>query len=255
MEIDGQAAIVSGGASGLGLATAQHLRACGARVAVFDRDREALARLAKVRPDIMGVACDVAHEDALAGALAEAHDRQGPARIVVACAGIAGAARLVTREGPMPMSNFLQIMNDNLLSTFNLLRLAADEMSTLEPMGRDGERGIIILTSSIAAYDGQIGQVAYAATKGAIAAMTLPAARELAQFGIRVLSFAPGLFDTPLLDSLTLETRHALAAAMPFPRRLGRPDEFADLVMHCIGNVALNGEVIRLDGALRLPMR
>ncbi|OBS10674.1 SDR family NAD(P)-dependent oxidoreductase [Acidihalobacter prosperus] len=246
---------MSGGASGLGFATARRLHEAGARVAVLDRDAEAVARVLREWPDILALTCDVAREDALAEALTKVYERQGRARIAVACAGVAGARRLVSREGPMPMTDFLQILHDNLFSSFNLLRLVASDMSTLKPLGRDGERGVAIMTSSIAAFDGQIGQIAYAAAKGAVAAMTLPAARELAQFGVRVLALAPGLFDTPLLDNLPSETRAALAQAMPFPRRLGDPDEFADLVLHCIGNVALNGEVIRLDGALRLPAR
>jgi NAD(P)-dependent dehydrogenase (short-subunit alcohol dehydrogenase family) len=178
----------------------------------------------------------------------------GPARIVVHCAGIGGAKRIVGRDGPMPLGDFERTVRVNLVGTFNVLRVSAAEMSKAEPLA-DGERGVFVATASVAAYDGQIGQAAYAASKGGIVALTLPAARELAQFGVRVVTIAPGLFLTPLLAELPAEAQQSLAASIPFPKRLGDPDEFARLALAIVDNPTLNGEVIRLDGALRMAPR
>src|SRR5579859_1250444 len=242
MQLKDQAAIVTGGASGLGAATARRLAGQGARVAVCDLN----AKLAEtVAGEIGGVAviCDVAD-----AASAKAH---GPARVLVNCAGIGVAKRVIGRDGPMPLAEFDKVIRVNLIGSFNMLRLATAEMSKLEPHST-GERGVVISTASIAAFDGQIGQSAYSASKGGIVAMTLPIARELAQFGIRVLTIAPGLFLTPLLLGLPQEAQDSLAAAVPFPRRLGDPSEFASLAMHMIDNPYLNGEVVRLDASLRM---
>ena len=253
MQMDGQAALVTGGGSGLGAATAAMLAEAGCRVAVLDRDA---ARAEDVAGRIGGLAvvCDVTDEAGAAGAVATAAARHGAARILVNCAGIGTAARIVGREGAMPLAAFERVIRVNLIGTFNLLRLAAAGMSTLDPLA-DGERGVIVNTASIAAYDGQIGQAAYAASKGGIVALTLPAARELARFGVRVLTIAPGLFATPLLAELPAEVQRSLGEAVPFPARLGQPAEFAALVRTCVENPFLNGETIRLDGALRMAPR
>jgi NAD(P)-dependent dehydrogenase (short-subunit alcohol dehydrogenase family) len=250
MELKGQAALVTGGASGLGAATAELLAEQGARVAILDRNAEAAEAKAK---EIGGLAitCDVADADAGAAAVAKASAAHGPARILVNCAGVGDAKRIVGRDGASPLAAFERVVRVNLIGSFNMLRLAAAEMSKL-PELEDGERGVIINTASVAAFDGQIGQAAYSASKGGIAAMTLPAARELAQFGIRVLTIAPGLFLTPLLQSLPEDIQQSLAASIPFPKRLGKPSEYAELAVQCITNQSLNGEVIRLDGALRM---
>ena len=253
MQLNGQAALVTGGASGLGAATAKMLAEAGARVAVLDINGEAAAaRGAEIGG--VGLACDVADADAAAVAIAQAAKAHGPARILVNCAGIGVAKRIIGRDGAMPIGDFERVIRVNLIGTFNMMRLAAAEMSKLEPLA-DGERGVIVSTASVAAYDGQIGQAAYSASKGGIAALTLPAARELAQFGIRVMTIAPGLFLTPLLANLPEDIQKSLADAIPFPKRLGKASEFAELVLSCVTNLSLNGEVIRLDGALRLPPR
>jgi NAD(P)-dependent dehydrogenase (short-subunit alcohol dehydrogenase family) len=253
MQLAGHAALVTGGGSGLGAATAERLAKAGCRVAVLDRDA---ARAHDVATRIGGeaIVCDVADAVSAESAVAEAARRQGAARILVNCAGIGTAARVVGREGAMPLADFERVIRVNLIGTFNLLRLAATAMSTLAAL-EGGERGVIINTASIAAYDGQIGQTAYAASKGGIVSLTLPAARELARFGIRVLTIAPGLFATPLVAELPEEVRTSLAASIPFPPRLGAPEEFAALVLACIENPFLNGETIRLDGALRMAPR
>jgi NAD(P)-dependent dehydrogenase (short-subunit alcohol dehydrogenase family) len=250
MELKGQAALVTGGASGLGAATAELLAERGVRVAILDRNAEAAEAKAKEIGGL-GIPCDVADADAGAAAAAKASAAHGPARILVNCAGIGDAKRIVGRDGASPLAAFERVVRVNLIGTFNMLRLAAAEMSKL-PELEDGERGVIINTASVAAFDGQIGQAAYSASKGGIAAMTLPAARELAQFGIRVLTIAPGLFLTPLLQSLPEDIQQSLAASIPFPKRLGKPSEYAELAAQCITNQSLNGEVIRLDGALRM---
>ena len=253
MQLKDQAAIVTGGAAGLGAATARRLAAQGAKVAVCDLN----AKLAEtVAAEIGGVAviCDVSDAASAEAAVVAAARAHGPARVLVNCAGIGAAKRVVGREGPMPLADFNRIIQVNLIGSFNMLRLATTEMSKLEPLA-GGERGVVISTASVAAYDGQIGQSAYSASKGGIVAMTLPIARELAQFGIRVLAIAPGLFLTPLLGGLPQEAQDSLSAAIPFPRRLGHADEFASLAMHMIDNPYLNGEVVRLDASLRMAPR
>lgn len=253
MRIEGLAALVTGGASGLGAATAAALAAQGAKVAVLDLDRE---RGETVAHSIGGIfaPCDVADEASATAAIAKAEAAHGVARILVSCAGIGTAARVVGREGAMPLAAFERIIRVNLIGTFNVMRLAAVPMSLAEPLP-DGGRGVIVSTASVAAFEGQIGQAAYAASKGGVAALTLPVARELARFGIRVVTIAPGLFATPLLGELPEEAQAALATAVPYPSRLGRPEEFAQMVLSVVGNDYLNGEVIRLDGALRMPPR
>jgi NAD(P)-dependent dehydrogenase (short-subunit alcohol dehydrogenase family) len=253
MHINGHAALVTGGASGLGLATAKALAAAGAKVAVLDIDAEQ-AKRAGADAKLLPVACDVADAASAEAAIKTAADAHGPARILVNCAGIGVAKRIVGREGPMALADFERVIRVNLIGSFNMMRLAAHAMSQLAEL-EDGERGIIISTASAAAFEGQVGQAAYSASKGGIVSMTLPAARELAQFGIRVMALAPGLFLTPLLYNLPKPVQESLAASIPFPRRLGKPEEFAALVLACVTNPALNGEVIRIDGALRLPPR
>ncbi|HLJ00040.1 MAG TPA: SDR family NAD(P)-dependent oxidoreductase [Bradyrhizobium sp.] len=250
MQLKGQVAIVTGGASGLGAATARRLAKAGAKVAVCDLNAE-LAKAVAAEIGGVAIACDVAEAASAEAAVVTAAKAHGPARILINCAGIGVAKRVIGREGPMALADFDRVIRINLIGSFNMLRLAAAEMSKLEPLS-SGERGVVISTASIAAYDGQIGQAAYAASKGGIVAMTLPIARECAQFGIRVLAIAPGLFLTPLLASLPQEAQDSLAAAIPFPRRLGDPNEFASLVMQMIDNAYLNGEVVRLDASLRM---
>ncbi len=250
MNLKDQAAIVTGGASGLGAATARRLAKEGARVAVCDLNTKLAETVAK---EIGGVAitCDVADSASAEAAVAAAAKAHGPARVLINCAGIGVAKRVVGREGPMALADFERVIRVNLIGSFNMLRLAAAEMSKLEPLA-NGERGVVVSTASVAAFDGQIGQSAYSASKGGIVSMTLPIARELAQFGIRVLAIAPGLFLTPLLAMLPQEAQDSLAASIPFPRRLGDPSEFASLVMQMIDNPYLNGEVVRLDASLRM---
>jgi NAD(P)-dependent dehydrogenase (short-subunit alcohol dehydrogenase family) len=253
MQLKDQAAIVTGGASGLGAATARRLASLGAKVAVFDLN----TKLAEtVAAEIKGVAvtCNVSDAASAEAAVAAAEKAHGPARVLVNCAGIGVAKRVIGKEGPMPFADFDRVIQVNLNGTFNMIRVATTAMSKLEPLAT-GERGVVVNTASVAAYDGQIGQAAYSASKGGIVGMTLPIARELAQFGIRVLTIAPGLFLTPLLANLPQEAQDSLAAAIPFPRRLGQADEFASLAAHMIDNPYLNGEVVRLDGALRMAPR
>jgi NAD(P)-dependent dehydrogenase (short-subunit alcohol dehydrogenase family) len=254
MQVQGQAALVTGGASGLGAETARQLARAGARVAILDLNMEAAEALAK-EIGALAVRCDISSEASMEEALATARAAHGPARILVNCAGIGGAKRLVGKDGKaMPLADFSRIVNVNLVGTFNAIRLAAADMLALEPL-EDNERGVIVCTSSVAAFDGQVGQAAYAASKGGITALTLPLARDLAQFGVRVMTIAPGLFMTPLLFQLPEEVQQSLGASIPFPKRLGKATEFAGLALHIVGNLSLNGEVIRLDGALRLPPR
>jgi len=250
MDPRNHAAVVTGGASGLGEETAIRLARAGAKVAVFDLNGEAARKAASTIGGI-GIECDVSDPDSTTTAFKQAREKHGPTRIVVNCAGIGTAKRIVGRDGPMPLNEFQQVISVNLIGTFNVMRLAAAEMTTLDTLD-DNERGVIISTASIAAFEGQIGQAAYAASKGGVVALTVPAAREFAQFGIRVMAIAPGLFGTPMLRGLPREAQESLAASIPFPRHLGRPAQYADLVLHCIQNTYLNGEVIRLDGALRL---
>ncbi|HEX3548735.1 MAG TPA: SDR family NAD(P)-dependent oxidoreductase [Candidatus Elarobacter sp.] len=253
MNVAGTTAIVTGGASGLGAATARRLASLGARVGVLDRDAE---RAHAVAAEIGGVAaqCDVSDAGGVAAALETLREAHGVARILVNCAGIGTARRMIGRDGPMPLEEFERVIRVNLIGTFNVTRLAAAPMTALEPLA-DGERGVVIMTASVAAYEGQIGQAAYAASKGGIVALTLPLARELAQFGVRVMTIAPGLFETPLLGELPPETQASLGASIPFPKRLGSADEYAQLAIACCENPFLNGETIRLDGALRMAPR
>jgi NAD(P)-dependent dehydrogenase (short-subunit alcohol dehydrogenase family) len=255
MHPKGHAALVTGGGSGLGRATAEKLASLGAKVAVLDINFDAAqATAAKIGGIAIAIACDVADADQTAAAVAQARDRQGPARILINCAGIGPAKRVVGRDGPQPLDDFIRVINVNLVGTFNAMRLAAHVMSTLDPL-EDGERGVIVSTASVAAYDGQIGQAAYSASKGGVVAMMLPVARELAQFGIRICAIAPGIFGTPMVTGMPDEVQKSLAAAIPFPKMLGRPDQYADLALHIIENRYLNGEVIRLDGAIRMAPR
>ena len=253
MDVTGQAAVVTGGGSGLGAATAAHLARAGARVAVLDIN---LAAAQAVAAEIGGVAvaCNVADADGAAAALATARDAHGAARILVNCAGVGPAKRIVGRDGPMPLADYERVIRINLIGTFNMLRLAAADMAKLDPLA-DGERGVIVSTASVAAFEGQVGQAAYASSKGGVVSLTLPAARELAQFNIRVNAIAPGIFLTPMLQGLPQETQTSLGAAVPFPKRLGDPAEYADLVLTIVRSGYLNGEVIRLDGALRMQPR
>jgi NAD(P)-dependent dehydrogenase (short-subunit alcohol dehydrogenase family) len=253
MDITGHAAIVTGAASGLGAATASDLARAGAQVACLDVNLDA-ARAVAAKIGGEAVQCDVTDAGQAATALAQARSRHGPARILINCAGVGPARRIVGRDGPMPLDEFARVININLIGTFNMMRLVAADMQGLSPLA-DGERGVIILTASVAAFEGQIGQAAYSASKGGVAALTLPAAREFAQFGIRVNAIAPGIFHTPMLMALSEEARASLAAAVPFPKLLGRPDQYASLVHHIIENAYINGEVIRLDGALRMAPR
>lgn len=252
MKLNGQSAIVTGGASGLGAETARALGHAGVKVAVLDLNIEKAREVAQAAGGI-AVQCDVADAASAAAAIRAASERNGPARILVNCAGIAPAKRIVGREGPMPLDDFNRVIQVNLIGTFNMMRLAAAEMAKLDPV--EDQRGVIVSTASVAAYEGQIGQAAYSASKGGIASLTLPAARELAQFGIRVLAIAPGIFLTPLLQGMPEEVQKSLGASVPFPKRLGQPSEYAALVQHCIENAYLNGEVIRIDGALRMAPR
>ena len=256
MRIEGTAALVVGGASGLGEATARALHERGAHVVVVDLDAARGEALATVLGERAGfVAADVTDAAQLQGAVEAAAALPGGLRISVCCAGIGHAERLARSRGPHGLESFERVLRVNVVGTFNALRLASMAMLANEPQGEDGERGVCVNTASIAAFDGQIGQVAYAASKAAVAAMTLPAARELASSGIRVCTIAPGLFDTPLLAALPVEAREQLAASMPFPQRLGRPPEFARLACEIVANAMLNGEVVRLDGALRMGPR
>ncbi len=251
MDPKGCAAIVTGGASGLGAATARALARAGAKVAVLDLNKDDAETVAR---EIGGVAlaCDVADAKSAEAAVAGAHQALGPIRINVNCAGVWAAARTVGRDGPHALDKFARVVGVNLIGTFNVLRLAAAAMSAAEPLA-GGERGVIVNTSSIAAFEGQLGQAAYAASKGGIAALTLPVARDLAKSGIRVVGIAPGLFATPMMFGLPEDAQKALGDSVPFPSRLGDPAEFAALVLHIVGNPMLNGTNIRLDGALRLP--
>ncbi len=252
MKLDGAVALVSGGASGLGAATATRLAAEGARVVVADLDSAGAVRVSEAIGGVP-VRVDVTDEGSAEHAVAEAV-KLGRLGVVVNCAGIAPPTKLVGREGPKPLISFAKVIDVNLLGTINVLRCAVAAMLENEPDSQ-GERGVCVNTASIAAYEGQIGQVAYAASKAAVAGMTLPLARELAADGIRVVSIAPGLFDTPMMEGLPEAARRSLSGTVPFPQRLGGPAEYADLVEHIATNVMLNGEVIRIDGALRLAAR
>ncbi len=252
MDINGQAAIVTGAGSGLGAATAIRLARAGAKVAILDVNIDGATATAAATGGL-AIRCDVADAASAEQAIAEAAAAHGPARVLVNCAGIGPAKRIVGRDGPQPLADFERVIKINLIGTFNMLRLAAAGMQALDPIG--GERGVIISTASVAAYEGQIGQAAYASSKGGVAALTMPASRELAQFGIRVMTIAPGIFMTPMLSALPQDAQDSLGASVPFPKRLGQPGEFAELVSFIVRNGYLNGEVIRLDGALRMAPR
>ena len=251
MNMMGLGAIVTGGGSGLGEASAVRLANAGAKVAIIDMNAAAAERVA-ARIGGLALPGDVTDEATMIAALEQAQAAHGPCRALVNCAGIGVAKRVVGRDGPMPLAEFTRVIHVNLIGTFNMMRLAGAQMSKAAPL-EDGERGVIISTASVAAFEGQIGQAAYAASKGGITALTLPVAREFAAFGIRVLTIAPGLFHTPLLSALPEEAQKSLGESIPYPRRLGAPEEFASLMAHMVENRFLNGEVVRLDGALRLP--
>ena len=254
MQIKGQAALVTGGGSGLGEATARELARLGAKVAVLDVN---LDNAKKVAADIGGIAlqADVTSGPSMEAALAEAAAAHGPARILMQIAGIGTAKRVIGKDGnAASLEDFAKVVNVNLIGTYNAARLFAAACAKLEPM-EDGERGAMVFTASVAAFDGQVGQQAYSASKGGVVGMTLPMARDLAQHGIRVCTIAPGLFSTPLMRTLPEPVQQSLAASIPFPSRLGKPEEFAELACHIVSNGHLNGEVIRLDGALRMAPR
>ena len=251
MDLNGVTALVTGAGSGMGAATAKALAKRGARVAVVDLNLESAQQTAD---SIKGLAlgADVSSGESVEAALRQVLDELGAPRVVVSCAGIAAASRIVGREGPHKLDLYQRVINVNLVGTFNVLRLTAERMSQLEPVSKSGARGVIVNTASVAAYDGQIGQAAYSSSKGGVVALTLPAARELARFGIRVMTVAPGLIATPMLLDMPDEVQQSLAGQVPFPQRFGTPEEYADLVLHIVDNEMLNGEVIRFDGAIRL---
>ena len=254
MNIQGQAALVTGGASGLGEATARELARLGAKVAILDVN---MALAQQVAADIGGVAvqCDITSADSVTAALAAAEQAHGPARILMNIAGVGTAKRVVGKDGTAaPLEDFARVVNINLIGAYNVSRLFAAACAKLAPQ-EDGERGVMLFTASVAAFDGQVGQQAYSASKGGLVGMTLPMARDLAQHGIRVCTIAPGLFATPLMKTLPEPVQASLAASIPFPSRLGKPEEFAHLAAHIVTNTHLNGEVIRLDGALRMAPR
>lgn len=254
MNIQGQAALVTGGGSGLGEATARELARLGARVAVLDVN---LANAQRVAADIGGIAlsCDITNPDSVQTAIDAAASAHGPARILMQIAGIGTAKRVIARDGsPAPLEDFARVVNVNLIGTYNVARLFAATCAKLDPL-EDGARGVMVFTASVAAFEGQVGQQAYSASKGGVVSMTLPMARDLAQHGIRVCTVAPGLFATPLMNELPEAVQQSLASSIPFPQRLGKPSEFAELACHIVSNDHLNGEVIRLDGALRLAPR
>ncbi len=250
MNAEGQVAMVTGGGSGLGEATARALHAKGARVAVLDVGMD---RAIRVAAEIGGVAvkCDVSSGEAAEAAVAEVADKLGVPRILVNCAGIAIGVKTIGKDGPHPLDQYRRVIEINLVGTFNMIRLFADRAAKLDPLD-GGERGVIVNTASVAAFDGQIGQAAYSASKGGVVGMTLPVARDLARSGIRVCTIAPGIFRTPMMAAMPQEVQDSLGAAVPFPSRLGEPSEYAALALHIVENQMLNGETIRLDGAIRM---
>lgn len=250
MEIQNLAAIVTGGASGLGEATARMLAAHGAKVTIIDVQKDKAEAVAS-EIDGLALSCDVTNAESAEEAFANAREAHGPCAIAVNCAGIGTPAKILGKEGPMSMDFFNKVIQVNLCGSFNIMRLAAADMQEREA-NADGERGVIISTASVAAYEGQIGQAAYSASKGGIVGLTLPAARELARYGIRVLAIAPGLFMTPMMASLPEAAQESLAATLPFPQRLGDPSEYARIVKEMVENPILNGEIIRIDCALRM---
>jgi NAD(P)-dependent dehydrogenase (short-subunit alcohol dehydrogenase family) len=257
MNISGQAALVTGAGSGLGEAVARALAAAGARVALLDINEAGAQRVAAdIGADrALALRCDITDTASVTAALDAAAAAHGPARVLMNIAGIGTAKRIVQRDGsPAPLEDFERVVRINLIGTYNMTRLAVSRIVALDPLA-DGERGVVVNTASVAAFDGQVGQEAYSASKGGIVGMTLPLARDLAQFGVRVCTIAPGLFATPLMKELPDEVQQNLAASIPFPKRLGDPAEFAALALHIATNGHLNGEVIRLDGALRMAPR
>ncbi len=250
MDVAEQAAVITGGGSGLGAETARHLARAGARVTVVDLNQAGVAAVAEEIGGL-GLVCDVGDGPQAETVMAKAQDAHGKCRLLINCAGIAPGKRIVGRGGPMPLEDFEHAVRVNLIGTFNFLRLAAAEMMTLAPL-QDDERGVIINTTSIAYAEGQLGQAGYAASKAGVVGLMMPAVREFAKTGIRVLTIAPGLIATPLLLGMPQEAQDNLAGQVPFPRRFGKPDEFARLVLHIIDNTMLNGETIRLDGAMRM---
>lgn len=247
--------VITGGASGLGAATAQHLVAQGAAVVLLDINQSAVEAAAqRLGNKALGLACDICDAEQVQQALDAAVQQFGALHGLINCAGIVGAQRILGRKGPHDLDDFARVLNINVIGSFNVLRLTAQVLAN-NAANAQGERGVIINTASIAAYDGQLGQAAYAASKGAIVSLTLPAARELAGQGIRVMTIAPGIFETPMMAGMTEEVRASLSAGVPFPPRLGKPEEYAALAQHIIENSMLNGEVIRLDGALRMGVK
>jgi NAD(P)-dependent dehydrogenase (short-subunit alcohol dehydrogenase family) len=253
MNPNGQVAIVTGGGSGLGEATARALAARGAKVAILDVGIE---RAQKVAEAIGGIAvkCDVSSAESAVAAIGEVGEKLGPARILVNCAGIAIGVKTIGKEGPHPLDQYRRVIEINLIGTFNMIRLVADQTAKLDPL-EGGERGVIVNTASVAAYDGQVGQAAYSSSKGGVVGMTLPVARDLARSGIRVCTIAPGIFKTPMMAAMPQEVQDSLGVAVPFPPRLGEPAEYAALALHIVENQMLNGETIRLDGAIRMAPR
>jgi NAD(P)-dependent dehydrogenase (short-subunit alcohol dehydrogenase family) len=254
MELASVRAVVTGGASGLGRATAARLAAAGGRIAILDRPASAGAEVAKSLANAVFTPADVTSADEVTRALDTAGERLGGINVLVNCAGIGTAMKTLGKAGPAKLEEFTRVISVNLIGTFNCIRLAAAHMAQNTP-NADGERGVVINTASVAAYDGQIGQAAYSASKGGIVGMTLPVARDLAELGIRVMTIAPGIFETPLLGTLPEAVRASLAKQVPFPSRLGQPDEYAALACHIVTNAMLNGETIRLDGAIRMAPR
>ncbi|MFC6338774.1 SDR family NAD(P)-dependent oxidoreductase [Pseudomonas sp. CCM 7891] len=255
MQIENKVFLVSGGASGLGAATAEMLVAAGAKVMLVDLNADAVAAQAsKLGEQARSTVADICQEAAVEAAVQATVSAFGGLHGLVNCAGVVRGEKILGKSGPHALDSFAQVINVNLIGSFNLLRLCAAVIAETEA-NADGERGVIINTASVAAFDGQVGQAAYAASKGAIASLTLPAARELARFGIRVMTIAPGIFETPMMAGMTPQVRESLAAGVPFPPRLGKPVEYAALVRHIIENSMLNGEVIRLDGALRMAAK
>ena len=253
MKIESHAAIITGGGSGLGEATARALAAAGAKVTILDQNTDKAQAVAS-QIGAHAIACDVTSAEGIEAALGESRDRHGAARFCINCAGIGSAMRIVGRQGPMSLDHFRREIEVNLVGTFNVLRLAAADMIPLDMVNDTGERGVIVNTASVAAFEGQIGQAPYTASKAGIVGLTLEAAREFAQFGIRVMTIAPGLIKTPMWDGAE-NIEQALTPQMIFPRRFGKPEEYASLVMHIVDNAMLNGEVIRLDGAIRMAAR
>jgi len=254
MELQNISVLVTGAASGMGKATASAMAKAGARVALLDFNAGALTQAAE---EVSGLAvpCDVSRSDSAEAAVQQVIAQQGCPRVLVNCAGIGTAGRIVSRKGPLPLDDFRRVIEVNLIGSFNIMRLVAAAMVELPTLEPDDQRGVIINTASVAAYDGQIGQAAYSASKGGIVSLTLTAARELASFGIRVMTIAPGLIATPMLLGFPQEVQDSLASQVPFPKRLGQAEEYARLALHIIDNDLLNGEVIRLDGAIRMQPR